>query len=313
MANLRRLPPLQALVFFEAAARLGNFTAAARELGATQPAVSLRVGWLEEDLGVPLFRRQHRGVALTAEGARLFEAVRDGLETIRAVVSDIRAQRTRKVLTLATDFGFAAYWMMPRLEALGQLMPDVDIRLVTSQNQFDIRGEPVDFAISFGNGNWAGCAAERLFSEQVLPLCSPAFLARHGPLDSPADLSALPLLHLEAAEPSRWLRWDDWFARQGMPQRPAGRDITLNTYPFVLQAAMSGQGVALGWRPLVDDLLAAGQLVPALDVAVRTERGYFLVQPEKLRLRDEHHRFREWVLKACGAGAVSTVNKAEND
>ncbi len=76
---------------------------------------------------------------------------------------------------------------------------------------------------------------------------------------------------------------------------------------------MSGQGVALGWRPLVDDLLAAGQLVPALDVAVRTERGYFLVQPEKLRLRDEHHRFREWVLKACGAGAVSTVNKAEND
>ncbi|WP_366067961.1 LysR family transcriptional regulator [uncultured Aquitalea sp.] len=168
---------------------MGNFTAAARELGTTQPAVSLRVGWLEEDLGVPLFRRQHRGVALTAEGARLFEAVRDGLETIRAVVSDIRAQRTRKVLTLATDFGFAAYWMMPRLEALGQLMPDVDIRLVTSQNQFDIRGEPVDFAISFGNGNWAGCAAERLFSEQVLPLCSPAFLARHGPLETARRIS----------------------------------------------------------------------------------------------------------------------------
>jgi putative choline sulfate-utilization transcription factor len=299
MANPRRLPPLQALAFFEAAARLANFTAAAEELGTTQPAVSHRIAWLEEDLGVPLFKRLHRGVALTADGVRLFEAVHEGLEVIRTVVADIRTHRTRKVLTLATDFGFASCWMMPRLSELRELMPELDIRLVTSQNQFDIRGEAVDFAIAFGDGQWAGCSAERLCFERVQPLCSPAFLAQHGPLADAAALARLPLLHLEAAAPERWLSWDDFFARQGLRQRPAGHDITLNTYPFVLQAALSGQGVALGWRPLVDELLASGQLVAALDAPVETERGYFLVQPQRARLGAAQQKFRDWMIEAC--------------
>src|SRR5438552_16723517 len=173
MAKLRRLPPLQTLAFFEAAARHLNFTAAAQELGSSQPAVSQRIGLLEEDLGVPLFKREHRGVSLSADGVHLVEAVHESLGGIGDAVAKIRSRRTRQVLTVATDFGFAAYWLMPRLAALRELVPNLDVRIVTSQNEFDIRGEPVDVAIAFGPGHWPGCAAQALFPEIVMPVSSP--------------------------------------------------------------------------------------------------------------------------------------------
>ena len=147
MATPRRLPPLQSLVFFEAAVRHLSFTAAALELGTSQPAVSQRIGLLEEDLGVPLFKRGHRGVSLTADGLQLFNAVRDSLGGIGEAAASIRARRARQVLTVATDFGFAAYWLMPRLAALRALVPNLDVRIVTTQDPFDIRGEPVDIAV----------------------------------------------------------------------------------------------------------------------------------------------------------------------
>lgn len=295
MSELKQLPPLQALVFFEAAARHQNFTAAAQELGTTQPAVSQRVGWLEQDLGVALFKRQHRGVALTAEGLRLFEAVREGLGVIGTAAAELRASRSAPVLTVATDFGFAAYWLMPRLHALRELVPDLDVRIFTSQNGFDLRKEPVDAAIGFGAGAWPGCEAELLFPEVVRPVCSPAFAARHGLSGAPQQLAGLPLLHLERPVPARWLGWADWFALHGLPASHGHHDVTFNNYPLVIQAALAGQGVALGWTPLVDDLLAAGQLL-ALGEPERTECGYFLVLPRSARLAGVLAVFRRWLL-----------------
>src|SRR5262245_12700847 len=148
MAGKERPFPLQSLVFFESAARHLNFTSAAHELGATQPAVSQRVREIEQDLNVVLFKRMHRGVSLTAEGARLFEAVHESLDAIRVVTAEIRTRGARKILTLTTDFGFAAYWLLPRLPRLRSLIPDLELRVITSQEDFDIRGEPVDFAVS---------------------------------------------------------------------------------------------------------------------------------------------------------------------
>jgi putative choline sulfate-utilization transcription factor len=296
MADIKQLPPLQALVFFEAAARHQNFTAAAQELGATQPAVSQRVSWLEEDLGVALFKRQHRGVALTAEGLRLFEAVREGLSVIGDATAELRASRSQPVLTVATDFGFAAYWLMPRLSALRELVPDLDVRIVTSQSGFDIRKEPVDVAISFGAGPWPGCEAEPLFPEVVRPVCSPAFAEQHGLTGQAAALSGLPLLHLEQPAPARWLSWPDWFALHGLPVSHGHHDLTFNNYPLVIQAAMIGQGVALGWSPLVDELLAAGQLLAAVAQPAQTERGYFLVWPKSARFTGALGVFRRWIL-----------------
>ncbi|MDB5893964.1 MAG: bacterial regulatory helix-turn-helix, lysR family protein, partial [Rhodoferax sp.] len=188
--------PLQSLASFEAAGRLSSFTAAAKALQTSQPAISQRIGLLEEALGVPLFRRAHRGVALTADGLLLFTAVRDGLAGIDDAVARIRMRRTRQVLTVATDFGFAT-WLMPRLAGLRDPLPELDVRIVTTQETFDIRGEAVDVAVAFGNGQWRGYQALALMPEIVLPVCSPAFAARHGLPAGAEALARLPLLNLE--------------------------------------------------------------------------------------------------------------------
>jgi LysR family transcriptional regulator, glycine cleavage system transcriptional activator len=299
MRDARRLPPLHSLVFFEAAARHLSFTAAARELGTSQPAVSQRIGQLEDDLGAPLFKREHRGVSLTPEGLQLVTAVRESLSGIGEVAARIRARRERQVLTVATDFGFATYWLMPRLATLRELVPELDVRIVTSQNQFDIRGEAVDMAIAFGDGQWPGCSATPLMPEIVVPVCSPGFLAEQRLGGRPADLVGQPLLHLESAEPQRWMQWDGWFAGHGVRKRSAGHDLTLNNYPLVIQAAMAGQGVALGWAPLVDELVRGGQLVAAATPPLHTARGYFLVEPNSRRNSEALHRFRRWMVEQC--------------
>lgn len=164
-----RLPPLRTLLFFEAAGRLLSFSAAARELACTQSAVSHQIGWLEADLGTALFRRLHRGVALTPDGVRLYEATRDALDGIGDAVTRIRDRRRPGVLNVATDFGFAAGWLLPRLSALRQLLPELDVRIVTMQTAIDLRREAADIAITFGHGHWPGCEAELLFPERVLP------------------------------------------------------------------------------------------------------------------------------------------------
>jgi putative choline sulfate-utilization transcription factor len=305
MANLGRLPPLQTLVVFDAAARHLNFTAAAQELGTTQPAVSQRIGLLEDDLGAPLFARAHRGVRLTPDGALLFSAVQQSLAGIGDAVAKIRTRRTRQVLTIATDFGFATYWLMPRLAALRQLAPHLDVRIVTSQNEFDIRGEAVDVAIAFGAGPWPGCSAEALFPELVVPVCSPGFLAEHGLRGAPDELARLPLLHLETALPARWLSWANWFELHQLAATDDTHDLTLNNYALVIQAAIAGQGVALGWLPLIDEQVRAGQLARAVDRPVSTERGYYLVQPHAQRSPESLSRFRHWIIVECAGASTA--------
>lgn len=312
MQNLRRLPPLQSLVFFEAAVRHLSFTAAAQELYTSQPAVSQRISQLEEDLGVPLFRREHRGVSLTPEGLQLVTAVRESLSSIGDAAAKIRAARERHILTVATDFGFATYWLVPRLAALRELLPELEVRIVTSQNQFDIRGEPVDMAVAFGDGQWPGCGATPLFPEIVVPVCSPALYQRQQLTGRPADLCNLPLLHLESAAPQRWLQWDGWFARHQLRNGGTGHDLTLNNYPLVIQAAIAGQGVALGWAPLVDELVRNGQLVAAVAAPQRSERGYFLVEPHTRRNSEVLHRFRRWMVEECALALAGSPFNSNN-
>lgn len=297
-----RLPPLRTLLFFEAAGRLLSFSAAARELACTQSAVSHQIGWLEADLGTALFRRLHRGVALTPDGVRLYEATRDALDGIGDAVTRIRDRHRPGVLNVATDFGFASGWLLPRLGALRQLLPELDVRIVTMQNAIDLRREATDIAITFGHGHWPGCEAELLFPERVLPVCSPAFRASRAPFAaggaaSPADLASLPLLHLECVGPAAWLSWGDWFTLHGLPVPAGGHDLTFNNYPLVLQAALMGQGVALGWSPLIAELMRDGHLVALLDRPVQTERGYFLVVSSRRKPDERRERFRRWVVE----------------
>ncbi|MFL9892102.1 choline sulfate utilization transcriptional regulator [Paraburkholderia sp. RL17-381-BIF-C] len=303
MPRQDRLPPMQALAMFESAARLASFTAAAREMGSTQPAVSQRVVQLEEALGTPLFERGHRGVTLTEDGVRLFEAVRHALDTIRLATSEIRARRMPQTLTLSTDFGFATYWLMPRLSQFKALMPDVDVKIITSQNVFDPSHDQADIAIAFGDehADWSARGVVKLFPERVTPVCSPAFAAAHPSLRTPSELLHLPLLHLEPTQPARWLSWTDWFAAHALDAPPAHRGITFNSFTLVAHAAIMGQGVALGWAPLVDELLATGQLVELFEPPVVTERGYLLVTQRAAT--PAVSAFRQWLLGECGLDA----------
>jgi putative choline sulfate-utilization transcription factor len=295
MPKQDRLPPMQALLMFESAARLASFTAAARELGSTQPAVSQRVVQLEEALGAPLFERGHRGVSLTEDGKRLFDAVRHSLDLIRTATGDIRSRHTQRTLTLSTDFGFATYWLMPRLPQFKALMPDVEVRITTSQLMPSVSGNAADVVIVFGDthGDWGSRHAVTLFPERVTPVCSPSLAAAHDT----SDLSRLPLLHLERTQPERWLSWSGWFEAHGLSAPPAHGGFTFNSYALVAHAAVMGQGVALGWAPLVDELIATGQLVALRDAPLVTDRGYVLLTP-----RDPSsavRAFRDWLLDEC--------------
>lgn len=297
--NHDRLPPMPALLAFESAARLKSFTAAARELGTTQPAVSQRIVQLEADLSAPLFARGHRGVTLTPEGERLYDTVRESLDTIRIATSAIRASRATGALTILTDPGFAAYWLVPRLGSLESAMPDVDVKIVTSQEVLDPRHDRADVAIAFGDGNWKPCTSTRLFAERVTPVCSPAFREIYRNVTRPDQLASLPLLHVQPTEPERWLAWNTWFAAQGLPSPERSRSVTFNSYSLVIQGALMGHGVALGWTPLVDEMIDKGLLVRLLDSPVVTERGYFLVRPPARPESPAVQQFRRWLFGVC--------------
>ncbi|WP_118180203.1 choline sulfate utilization transcriptional regulator [Paraburkholderia phosphatilytica] len=307
MPEQDRLPPMQALSVFESAARLASFTAAARELGSTQPAVSQRIVQLEADLGVPLFERGHRGVTLTADGERLYEAVRKSLATIRDATTEIRARRAAGALTILTDAGFATYWLVPRLANLKRLMPDVSVKIVTSQQTFDPRHDHADVAIAFGDGDWTPCTSTRLFPEEVTPVCSPAFRDQHRHVTEPADLAMLPLLHVQPTEPARWLSWAAWFAAHHLPAPDKEQGMTFNSYALVIHAALMGQGVALGWTPLIDELIASGQLVRLIDAPVVTARGYFLVRPLARPEAPAVPLFRRWLFDECHTAAAQAL------
>ncbi len=293
---------------FESAARLASFTAAARELGSTQPAVSQRVVQLEENLGAPLFERGHRGVTLTEDGALLFDAVRRSLDTIRIATNDIRERHATpgtRSLTLLTDFGFATYWLMPRLPQFKTLMPNVDVRIITSQDVLAANHVRADVVISFGHLSDEATSRDtvKLFPERVAPVCSPALLSRHGlpRVTRAADLADLPLLHLEPTHPERWLSWRGCFAAHDLAAPPEHRGMTFNSYGFVIHAALMGQGIALGWAPLVDELVASGQLIQLFDTPITTNAGYVLSASRGHApvVSD----FRDWLLSECGVPA----------
>jgi len=295
MSGPFRLPQLQALAVFEAAARHLNFTAASLELGSSQPAVSQRINLLENQLGAKLFERRHRGVILTTTGERLYQIVRASLQEISAQVEKIQLKKQRDILRIDTDMGFASYWLLPRLNQLQSLVPNVDVQISTSPNEFSLRDSTAHLAISFGDGQIPGCRSDKLFPELVIPVCSPQFAARYSAPLGAADLLRLPLLNLPDTRPARWLNWREWFRLQRLEPDDNVTSLTFNAYSLVIQAALRGQGVALGWTPLVDQFLDSGELV-ACGAQCKTERGYYLIQPGLAPCSMIYQKVKEWLI-----------------
>jgi LysR family glycine cleavage system transcriptional activator len=296
MAILRgRLPPANSLVTFEAAARHLNFTRAAAELTVTQAAVSRQVQLLEDNVGVPLFERRPRGLALTAAGQRLHAAVTMGLGHIATTAADLRRVRRAGELTVSTSVTFANYWLMSRVAKFRAAHPDIQLRLVASAPVRDLTASGIDLAVRYGRGPWPGAAAVHLLDNHVFPVCAPAYMARRRPLQSVTDLLEETLLHLVEYD-RNWVSWEAWLAAMGVAAPPRGPSLEFDNYLVLTQAVLDGQGIALGGGRLAEDFLARGVLIRPIEAMLRSEQSFYLLIPSDQPLSPQAAAFRDWIL-----------------
>jgi len=298
----RKIPPLQTLVCFDAAARHESYTRAAQELALTQSAVSRQIGTLEAFLGVALFRRTRHGVALTASGAAYARQTAKRLEAMERDTLDAMAhQGEGGSLSLAAVPTFATRWLMPRLKGFAALQPDVLVHIETRTRPFLFADAEFDAALYAGTPaqveNWAGTRALMLMHEDVVPVCSPSLLPRGRPV-APAAIAKMPLLQ-QSTRPDGWRQWFD--AQQvDAPNARGGPRYEL--FSILAAAASHGFGVALMPTMLVADELARGELVVACARPLAGERAYYLVTPERADQRPLLKRFSDWLLAEAQRG-----------
>ena len=300
-----RLPPLDPLVAFEAAARLLSFTRAGEELHLTQAAISQQIRNLEESLQVKLFTRSHRAVQLTNEGREFQHTVSAILRQLAGATMDIQNVEFTEELVIGCDQSFATFWLNPNLPSLRSDLPDVSLRLIVSDDEAESLGNEVQISILHGDGNWTGLHCERLFEEEVFPVCSPDFPLK-GKDETWVDwLLQAPLIDLADSQ-WNWMNWRLWLSGNDIDQPLANRRLQINTYPLVIDAACAGQGLALGWRYLVDDLLAEGKLQRPLKQSLKTDYGYYLVWRESAAESTTSKRFRDWLTARFGNAPSSS-------
>lgn len=285
-----RLPPLNLLRGFEAAARHLSFTRAAEELHVTQGAVSHQIKLLEHYLGVSLFERMIRKLRLTDEGHQLLPVVQAALEQIAETVSAIQAKQGSRSLTVGLESSFGANWMSPRLGRFWAQHPGVDLRLHHSVQRTRQLGDELDLAIRWGAGDWPGVVAERLMGLAFTPVCSPALLAQSPPLSTPQDLSRHALLHDFDHH-----GWRQWLTHAEATCVRADTGVIIDDTNVLTQAAIDGQGVALCGLALVAGHLAAGRLVRPFTHTLTTESAYYIIYSPAAIKRAPVREFIRWL------------------
>jgi DNA-binding transcriptional LysR family regulator len=294
-----RLPNLDLLKGFEASARLLSFTRAGEELHLTQSAVSRQILDLEEQLGVALFHRRHRALALTEAGQTLYPAAAQVLTTMRAATDRLRALGGRRVLSVTTTHSFAAMWLVPRLIGYRRIAPDVDVRISADSRFAQLEREDFDVGLRLCRTELADKGAVRLFGEKVFPVAVPA-IARL--LRTPADLDRQVLLEFDQPDGAYpWLSWTQWLEVQGLAGlKPQGM-LRFSEYDQVVNAALSGVGVALGRSALLGSVLASRKLVAPFKGETSTDRAYFAVIAPGAEARPEVRAFVDWVVAEAAA------------
>src|SRR5665213_601586 len=288
-----RLPSLNGLRAFEAAARHLSFTVAADELNVTQTAISHQIRRLEEELGIRLFIRQNRALALTPEARNYLPGIRAAFNDLRLATDQLLRKDGDHVLTVSTLASLAAKWLLPRLSAFQETHPGIDVRITTSTGLVDFRTGGVDAAIRYGRGHWAGVRADWLMADELFPVCSPALLAGGRPLRSPQDLAEHTLLHTSGGYDDDWRLW---LTAAGLPSNISKLPgLTFDLIFLTVQAAIDGQGVALGRTSYVADDIAKGRLVVPFKIALPADAGFYLVSPESRTDTPKLAAFRQWL------------------
>jgi LysR family glycine cleavage system transcriptional activator len=289
---LRRLPPLNALRSFEAAARYESFTRAAEELHVTQGAVSQQVKALETHLGVKLFNRERQRLKITPAGRDYLVVIREALDHIGAGTERLMQRQSAGVLTVSTSLDFATKWLVHRLARFAAAHPGIDLQVSATMQHVDFAREDVDVAVRHGDGKWPGLEVTQLCAEQIFVICSPKLLAGRNRLRHPVDVLKWPLLRLE--DQSR--AWERWFALAGVvgPERLPGP--VLNQASMLIDAAIDGQGVALARTTLAAWDLISGRIVRPFDLSWRPAGTYWIVSPKATAMLAKICRFRDWLL-----------------
>jgi LysR family glycine cleavage system transcriptional activator len=291
------LPPLDQLEAFEASARHLSFTKAADELALTQSAVSRQIAALEEHYGLPLFRRLHRALLLTDDGQALFGVVADVLAKLHEVGGELKRERRGKTVVLTTTPGFAGLWLIPRLAGFTAAHPDVDVRISAVYSLVNLNRDGFDLAIRYKSEDTAGDGAELLFGELVLPMCSPRLLRDPArPLKKPEDLSRHVLLHLDSGPGADLQDWPIWLRAMKLEGLKPASMLHFSQFDQLINAAINGQGIALGRMPLLKQLMSDRRLVAPFKKTMASPRSYYLVQSSSASRKPEVKEFVAWVL-----------------
>ncbi len=293
-----RLPPLNSLRLFEAAGRHLSFKLAADELGLTPSAVSHGIQGLEDWLGTPLFLRGRAGLTLTEVGVAYHPAVREALVRIATASEHCSRRGQRNEIRVSAAPTFAARLLLPRLDRFREREPDVSVVVDMVHQQIDLPRDGVDLAIRLGTGDWPGLTAERLLTEELLPLGAPTLRASYG---KRADLRKMPLIHIRTVSDD----WERWFAATGAGEVDLSGGLRVDTVQMAAEAAVAGRGLVLGRRPLMDSELEAGSLVPFAEQSLPSRTSYWLVGLPETMVRPEIRAFGDWLKSELGAMAAN--------
>ena len=305
----QRLHSPRNLLVFDAAARLGSFTQAAEDLNMQQPSVSAAIKQLEDALGAKLFVRGHRKVSLTAAGVRFYADVSAALADIDASAEAIWQMGRPELVTLNSSAAFSHYWLMPKLGGLRADHPQIDLRLQSSDQEPNLDTENISLAVRLGAGNWPNVHMAKLADEVIFPVANPRVLSAARNLRSVPNLLHERLLHLE--EPIRERpTWSQWFAHHGIEGRDITSGLRLNEYTLVLQAAISGEGFAFGWKHIVQDLLDRDILHGKENWAWRTGNGIYLVWSKNKPLSPNAEIVRDWIISISDFPNQQSFEKA---
>jgi LysR family glycine cleavage system transcriptional activator len=293
-----RLPPLNSLKAFEAAARHESFTRAAEELCVTQGAVSQQVKALEAGLGIKLFNRERQRLIITEAGRDYLTIVRDALDRIAVGTERLLQRQNSGVLTVSTSPDFAAKWLVHRLGHFAEAHADIDLRVSATLHHVDFTREEVDLAVRHGDGNWPGLDPVQLSAEQLFAVCSPTLLSGRRKLAKPADLLKFPLLHLDNRDD-----WNEWLRAVGVGDAEVTHGPVLNRVSMVIDAAINGQGVALARTTLAAWDLINGRLLRPFPDSLPLSKTYWIICPRATSNLPKIVTFRNWLLSEAAADA----------